>query len=86
MKNLFSVYGKIRIIRGCGYLTDEERDDKACARRSGTHDVQVYYCSCTGSLCNQSSVLQSQLNMITLIGIFLTIYYTSTKQLQCRLL
>ncbi|XP_053971405.1 uncharacterized protein LOC128872581 [Hylaeus volcanicus] len=47
------VYGKIRVVRGCGYITDE-RDNAECVRRSGTHDVQVFYCSCTGDLCNSA--------------------------------
>lgn len=49
---MISVYGKIRVVRGCGYLTDEDYDDKACVKRSGTHDVFAIYCSCTGDLCN----------------------------------
>ncbi|XP_031841551.1 UPAR/Ly6 domain-containing protein crok [Nomia melanderi] len=47
------VYGKIRVVRGCGYITDE-RDNAACMKRSGTHDVQAHYCSCTGDLCNSA--------------------------------
>ncbi|XP_076239682.1 UPAR/Ly6 domain-containing protein crok [Calliopsis andreniformis] len=47
------VYGKIRVVRGCGYLTDE-RDNSECLSRSGTHDVQAIYCSCTGDLCNSA--------------------------------
>lgn len=49
---LFSVYGKVRIVRGCGFIRDEELDDKRCIKRSGTHDVYALYCSCTGDLCN----------------------------------
>lgn len=41
------------MVRGCGYITDD-RDDKACVKRSGTHDVQALYCSCTADLCNSS--------------------------------
>lgn len=53
--NFISVYGKVRVIRECGYLTDEERDDKACVKRSGTHDVFALYCSCTTDLCNSGT-------------------------------
>ncbi|XP_043249104.1 uncharacterized protein LOC122395529 [Colletes gigas] len=47
------VYGKIRVVRGCGYLSDE-KDNAECVRRSGTHDVLAFYCSCTGDLCNSA--------------------------------
>lgn len=43
---------KIRVIRTCGYIEEAGRDDKACVSRSGTHDVNVLYCSCKSSLCN----------------------------------
>lgn len=45
------VYGKIRVVRGCGYIA-EEKSAAPCVKRSGTHDVQAVYCSCTGDLCN----------------------------------
>lgn len=48
------VYGIERVVRGCGYITDD-RDDKSCMKRSGTHDVQALYCACTTDLCNASS-------------------------------
>jgi hypothetical protein len=47
------VYGKVRVVRGCGYITDE-RDDGICMKRSGTHDVFALYCACTTDLCNSS--------------------------------
>ncbi|XP_033225276.1 uncharacterized protein LOC117178128 [Belonocnema kinseyi] len=46
------VYGRERVVRGCGVLSDESSDNKACVRRTGTHDVQAFYCACTGDLCN----------------------------------
>ncbi|XP_026471952.1 uncharacterized protein LOC113376259 [Ctenocephalides felis] len=49
------IYGEVRVWRGCGYIADE-RDDKECVKRSGTHDVQVHYCSCTTDFCNGASV------------------------------
>ena len=62
------VYGKTRVIRDCGYLTDDHLD-KQCLRRSGTHDVRVYYCSCTGDLCNAgiSLTLDSILPFLSLL-------------------
>ncbi|KAG6800592.1 hypothetical protein HZU73_03983 [Apis mellifera caucasica] len=47
------VYGKIRVIRNCGYIPDP-RDNGDCLMRSGTHDVHVTYCACTGDLCNSA--------------------------------
>ncbi|XP_076163211.1 UPAR/Ly6 domain-containing protein crok isoform X2 [Ptiloglossa arizonensis] len=47
------VYGKMRVVRGCGYISDA-KDNADCLMRSGTHDVQAYYCSCTGDLCNSA--------------------------------
>ncbi|CAH0546594.1 unnamed protein product [Brassicogethes aeneus] len=52
------IQGKLRIVRGCGYLRDE-RDDKECVARSGTKDIQIKYCACTGSLCNKGHKEQS---------------------------
>ncbi|PSN30397.1 hypothetical protein C0J52_24568, partial [Blattella germanica] len=51
------VYGKIRVVRGCGYVSDISH--RACIQRSGTHDVQVQYCSCKGNLCNTGVRQQS---------------------------
>lgn len=57
------VSGKTRVIRACGYITSD-RDDRECAKRSGTHDVQMRYCSCTGNLCNNSFILSPTLMLI----------------------
>ena len=40
LKTFFLVYGIVRVVRGCGYITDD-RDDKDCMKRSGTHDVHA---------------------------------------------
>ncbi|XP_017794864.1 PREDICTED: uncharacterized protein LOC108576393 [Habropoda laboriosa] len=47
------VYGKIRVVRSCGYITDE-KENAECLKRTGTHEVQALYCSCTGDLCNSA--------------------------------
>ncbi|KAL1139369.1 hypothetical protein AAG570_006353 [Ranatra chinensis] len=54
-KNVQKVQGKIRIVRGCGYIEDSYKNEKQCLYRSGTHDVNMHYCSCTGNLCNTAS-------------------------------
>lgn len=51
------VYGKIRVVRGCGYVTDDNPRD--CIQRSGTHDVQIQYCTCKGNLCNTGARQQT---------------------------
>ncbi|GAB1869145.1 hypothetical protein CAJAP_10224 [Camponotus japonicus] len=52
------IYGKVRVVRSCGYITDE-KDNGECLMRSGTHDVRALYCSCTGDLCNSVESLRT---------------------------
>lgn len=61
------VYGKVRVYRGCGYLK-EERDDKECVKRSGTHDVFAVYCACTTDLCNGAVPVHSATTITLLFG------------------
>ncbi|KAK1119773.1 hypothetical protein K0M31_013187 [Melipona bicolor] len=67
------VYGKIRVVRGCGYITDK-RDDAECLIRSGTHDVHAVYCACTGDLCNsaESRTPSFLLPLTSLLTVILT--------------
>lgn len=60
-KTTQKIYGKIRIVRGCGYIPDE-RDDHECNKRLGTHDVQAIYCACTTDLCNHAQSLLNSNN------------------------
>lgn len=73
-KSVMKVYGKERVVRGCGYVT-HEADDKICLRRAGTHDVQVLYCSCTGNNCNSSNKLYSVTHITVFIAIILISFY-----------
>uniref|UniRef100_A0A1A9VMC8 Uncharacterized protein n=1 Tax=Glossina austeni TaxID=7395 RepID=A0A1A9VMC8_GLOAU len=68
-KTTQKVYGKVRIVRGCGYIPDERTDDGECLKRSGTHDVQAIYCACTNDLCNHaaSTLLNNNENYSKLI-------------------
>lgn len=75
---LLAVYGKVRIVRDCGYITDE-RDDKECVKRSGTHDVQVHYCSCTSSECNSGRTLLSSFQL-TAVAVLILIALSSTTR------
>ncbi|XP_011499583.1 PREDICTED: uncharacterized protein LOC105363551 [Ceratosolen solmsi marchali] len=62
------VYGKYRVVRGCGFLEDELADNKECLKRSGTHDVGALYCSCTTDLCNSANTSQPLVGLIVLLG------------------
>ncbi|CAG9763315.1 unnamed protein product [Ceutorhynchus assimilis] len=68
------VEGYKRVIRECGYIQDK-RDDKDCVRRTGTINVEVHYCACTGSLCNDGTQkrLSSQIYYLGLVFAGLTI-------------
>nr|CAD7591164.1 unnamed protein product [Timema genevievae] len=58
-KTVQKVYGKVRVVRGCGYI--EETSDRGCIRRAGTHDVMANYCSCKEDLCNAANPIQRPL-------------------------
>lgn len=75
---LLAVYGKVRIVRDCGYITDE-RDDKECVKRSGTHDVQVHYCSCTSSECNSGRTLLSSFQLTAAAVLILIALFSTTR-------
>ncbi|XP_034101736.1 uncharacterized protein LOC117566357 [Drosophila albomicans] len=75
-KTVQKIYGKTRIVRGCGYIPDE-RTDKECVRRSGTHDVSATYCACTKELCNTAVVGASQKPLLLALAAGLTLLVTS---------
>ncbi|GAB0100577.1 Protein quiver [Sergentomyia squamirostris] len=72
-KTLQKVYGTIRIVRGCGYVTDP-RDNKDCMKRSGTHDVQALYCSCTQDHCNEASPISFSSTAVAIFAIVTTLW------------
>ncbi|XP_014211996.1 uncharacterized protein LOC106641898, partial [Copidosoma floridanum] len=63
------VYGKDRVVRGCGFLEDAMADNKDCLRRSGTHDVKALYCSCDTDLCNGAESTLSTTGTVRRIGL-----------------
>lgn len=69
------IYQKRRVIRGCGYITEERND---CYRRSGTFDVDSTYCACKGDICNGSSRLdQSGTSLVTSLVAAIVLLMTS---------
>ncbi|KAH8354887.1 hypothetical protein KR093_000467 [Drosophila rubida] len=72
-KTVQKIYGKTRIVRGCGYIPDE-RTDKECVRRSGTHDVSATYCACTKELCNEAIVGTSFKPLLLALTVGLTLF------------
>ncbi|ALC41023.1 CG6329 [Drosophila busckii] len=75
-KTVQKIYGKTRIVRGCGYIPDE-RTDRECVRRSGTHDVSATYCSCTKDLCNAATAVgNSQMLMLLGLASICTLFVT----------
>nr|XP_023018424.1 uncharacterized protein LOC111507360 [Leptinotarsa decemlineata] len=69
-----TVEGKVRVIRGCGYIRDEH-DDKKCYRRTGTKNVEVFHCSCTKSLCNTANPIQSSTSVIITVILAITMSF-----------
>ncbi|EDW00712.1 GH21037 [Drosophila grimshawi] len=75
-KTVQKIYGKTRIVRGCGYIPDE-RTDKECIRRSGTHDVSATYCACTKELCNGATAVgANQMPLILALAAGFAIFVT----------
>lgn len=68
------VYGKIRVVRGCGFITDS-RDDGECMLRSGTHDVFTVFCACTTDLCNGAIAKSRSSILATFATLFTTILW-----------
>ncbi|EEB18835.1 conserved hypothetical protein [Pediculus humanus corporis] len=73
------IQGHVRVVRSCGYIEDPLRDDQECAKRSGTHDIQVDYCSCTGDLCNGTNKLHDNFLIRNYYLYIIIGYLLSTK-------
>lgn len=65
----FSVEGKTRVIRGCGYIRDPF-DDLRCYRRTGTAGVEIHYCSCTKSMCNPANSIHISVILAIILALF----------------
>lgn len=52
----------MRVVRDCGYLPDASNDDPLCLKRSGTFEVQSFFCSCTDDLCNGAEAIGGALS------------------------
>jgi len=54
-----------RVIRSCGWLPNPENmKDRDCFTRTGTHQVMVYHCACTGDACNGASHTKTVLSVL----------------------
>ncbi|CAH2071885.1 unnamed protein product, partial [Iphiclides podalirius] len=69
------IYGKIRVVRQCGYLTEENEKigDPPCKRQTGTGDLFVTYCNCDTDLCNGASTRDTIIYAIVLSALSLLI-------------
>ncbi|CRK99445.1 CLUMA_CG012612, isoform A [Clunio marinus] len=53
-----NVYGKIRIIRSCGFINETEQSenvDKSCYKSAFTSHVSSIYCACAEDGCNYAT-------------------------------
>ncbi|XP_031634848.1 uncharacterized protein LOC116348117 [Contarinia nasturtii] len=70
-KTTQKIFGKIRVVRDCGYLVSDN-DNKGCLKKSGTFEVQNYFCSCTNDLCNTASIKTQQFSLFALSAVLVT--------------
>ncbi|KAL7648403.1 UNVERIFIED_CONTAM: hypothetical protein RMT77_000309 [Armadillidium vulgare] len=64
-----------RTIRGCGWL-DDKRAEGRCYTRTGTKDIMVTFCQCSGDMCNTaSSLVSGTLGFLTLHLLFVVIIF-----------
>ncbi|EFN85389.1 uncharacterized protein LOC105182373 [Harpegnathos saltator] len=76
------VYGKVRVVRSCGYIT-HEKDNGECLMRTGTHDVRATYCSCTGDLCNSALESRTPSLLLPLASLLTAVLATPSLLLSC---
>ncbi|XP_031765774.1 uncharacterized protein LOC116413066 [Galleria mellonella] len=68
------IYGKVRVVRQCGYIPDEEQSEKSCHRQASTGDLFVTYCSCDTDLCNSASSMDTQKMAVYTSILLLTVH------------
>ncbi|XP_075971271.1 UPAR/Ly6 domain-containing protein crok-like [Anticarsia gemmatalis] len=62
--------GKVRIVRQCGYLAEEDAATTPCRRVVGNGDLFVTYCTCNTDLCNTAASHQ-QVTLFTIAMLLL---------------
>nr|XP_053603237.1 uncharacterized protein LOC128671101 isoform X2 [Plodia interpunctella] len=69
------IYGKVRVVRQCGYLheEDEVEGENICRRQTGNGELFVTYCSCDTDLCN-AGIKQRNSAWFNVIAALLGIY------------
>lgn len=70
--------GHIRVIRGCGFMPEEE-GSKSCYKRTGTHDVNVEYCACNENLCNSGKLSRPSITVLSSAILITVIYLFGTS-------
>ncbi|XP_035439110.2 uncharacterized protein LOC118268652 [Spodoptera frugiperda] len=68
------IYGKVRVVRQCGYLADNEIKERSCRRVVGNGDLFVTYCTCNTDLCN-SGVAQNYQQMALVSAVLLLLLW-----------
>ncbi|EFX70861.1 uncharacterized protein LOC124201155 [Daphnia pulex] len=73
-KTTQSVNGNVRVVRSCGWLNSSNEDDgKSCFKRSGSQDVFLTHCTCSGDGCNGSPSLMP--TALLTIPVLLTVVF-----------
>jgi len=66
-KIIHKVADHYRVVRSCGWIDDKKvMAGRDCMRKTGTYDVQMWYCSCYEDLCN--SAPGHQMSLLLLVG------------------
>ncbi|CAH0605648.1 unnamed protein product [Chrysodeixis includens] len=70
------INGKVRVVRQCGYLADDEVTDQPCRRVVGNGDLFVTYCNCKTDLCNTGVTHNyHQMALFMSAVLYLVLYY-----------
>ncbi|KAI8423959.1 hypothetical protein MSG28_002628 [Choristoneura fumiferana] len=67
------IYGKVRVVRQCGYITDAP-GEKSCQRKPGNGDIFVTYCSCDSDLCNAAVAHTMPIFLVLIAALSLVSY------------
>lgn len=66
------VFGKPRVVRDCGYITSVN-DNQGCVKKTGTFEVQNFFCSCTDDLCNEAALTLRYTPLMAITSLIVTL-------------